>query len=121
MWDDARAGERYRWSQARHYVLQLEIVLVEVKGTRAISTRGFWSVTDGKERGYASRYRIMSERDLKLQVIRTARIELESYLNRYTGVLNFGTFIPRVARLVDDMKKEFEKLEAEATKEKARS
>jgi hypothetical protein len=118
MWDDARAGERFRWMQARKFVSVLEIVLVQVKGARAVSTRGFWSVTDGKQRGYASRHRILSERDLQLQVIHTARVELESYINKYAGVISMGTFIPQLETIVDAMRKTVSKLEARATKER---
>jgi hypothetical protein len=114
MWDNDRAGEQFRWMQARRYVSQLEVVLVEVKGSRAISTRGFWSVQIGKDRGYVPRRRVLSERDLKLQVIATARGELESYIRKYQSVLAFGGFIPRLQTIMDDMRRALDKLQAEA-------
>jgi hypothetical protein len=114
LWDNDRAGEQFRWMQARRFVSQLEIVLVEVKGSRAISTRGFWSVHVGKDRGYVPRHRVLSDRDLKLQVIATARSELESYIRKYQAVLTFGSFIPRLQTVMDDMRSALNKLQAAA-------
>jgi hypothetical protein len=114
-WDDARAGEKFRAMQARKYVAQLEIVIVEVKGTRAVSTRGFFSVHDGSSRGYVPRHRILGDRDLKLQVIATARRELEIYINKYMGILSFGNFIPRLQNVMDDMRRAAVELETAAT------
>ena len=116
-WNDERAGEHFRWMQARRYVARLEVVVVEVKGARAVSTRGFWSVEIGRQRGYVPRHRILSDRDLTLQVIATARAELESYINKYAGVLAFGAYVPRLQAVLDDMRRVIGKLEEAAIAE----
>jgi hypothetical protein len=115
-WNDRDAAEAQRRAVARKLIGQLEIVRVRVLHGRAESARAFYSVKspDGY-RGYAPRSRILSERDLMLQVIGAAKTELENYLGKFERFLAFGRIVPRLRKTIGDMAAEIQRLSDEAT------
>jgi len=119
-WNDSTAAESWRCQQARHYLGRLEVVVVEQRAGRATSSRAFYSVNVG-ERGYMARDRVLSDRDLRLQVIATAKKELEIYMVKYGAVLRFGNYIPRLTNIIDDMQSEIARLADVASKPKRKS
>jgi hypothetical protein len=110
LWNDDEAAENYRCWQARRYLSLLQVVLVEVRQSRAISSRAFFSVTDRGERGYVPRGRVLSDRDLKRQVIASAKRELEVYVAKFAGVMALSGHIPKLEDVIADMQREIDAL-----------
>lgn len=117
-WDNDKAASEYRKVQARHYLGSLEIVLVRSEAMPAISTKAFHVVEIAKQRGYVPTETIMSERDLRMQVLATAKRELESFLRKYTHVLSLGPagYTARIQAVVDAIKDEVDQLATDAQK-----
>lgn len=111
-WDNAEAAELYRRQQARHYVGALQIVRIRTEEGPTVSNRAFFAV---KPRGYVPHDRVLSDRDLKHQVIASAKKELESYVQKYASILAFGTFVPRLQEIIDGMRDEIDQLAVDAT------
>lgn len=117
-WDNDDAAELYRKDQARALIGRLQIVRVQVSDGPTLSSRAFFSVRVGDKRGYVAQDKILSDRDLKKQVIESAQRDLEAYLAKYAGVMAFGTFMPRLQSVLDEMKADIDALTSEATKPK---
>lgn len=115
-WDDDKAADLYRRDQARKYLQRLQIVRVHVTEGQSLSSRAFYSVDTGGARAYASRERVLSDSDLKKQIIDGARKELESYLNKYAGIAALGQYVPRLQSVIDDMRDELDQLALDATR-----
>jgi hypothetical protein len=111
-WDNDKAAELYRRVQARHYVGALQIVRVEISQGPTVSNRAYYSVPS--VRGYIGHDKVLSDRDLRKQVIASAKHELESYVIKYQGVLALGSVVPRLQEAIDEMRDEIDRLESEA-------
>lgn len=116
--DDVAGSAQAHWEHlARQYLGGLQIVVATVTEGRATSSKGFYSVPVGKgQRGYVARDKIMDDRDLKALVIADAKRDLETYLSRYSGVLQMGTFVPQLQTVVDQMADEIDQLATSATR-----
>ena len=79
-------------------------------------TRGWYSVRVNDTRGYASEQQILSDRDLKLQVIASAKAELLTFIAKYHIILgDFGRIIPDLQRIITAIETEIGELERLAT------
>ena len=79
-------------------------------------TRGWYSVRGNDTRGYASEQQILSDRDLKLQVIASAKAELLTFIAKYHIILgDFGRIIPDLQRIITAIETEIGELERLAT------
>jgi hypothetical protein len=114
-WNDQLAAEAHRRFLARQYLGALQIVRVQITGSQQISSRGFYSVRSGGQRGYLDRGKILSSDDFKRQVITAAKEELERFVAKFSGVLALGTFIPTLNEVIEDMHREIDALAAAAT------
>lgn len=120
-WDNTKAADAYRLVQARQLLGGLQIVRVRIEKGPEVSSRAMYRVRpDRGPGGYVSHNRIIGDRDLKKQVISSARRELESFLAKYAGVLALGAFTPRLQDAVDAMRDEIEMLETEANARRQR-
>jgi hypothetical protein len=116
-WRDKEAAHLYRIEQARHLVRRLQIVRVEVRHNPTISSRAFYSVrTPDDRQGYVPRSRVLSDRDLRGQVIARAKRELESFLKKYASVLTLSRALPHLNDAIDAMRDEIDQLEIDATR-----
>jgi hypothetical protein len=116
-WDDAAAAEAFRKDQARALLGALTIVRVTVEQGPDLSNKAMFVVRDDKDRrGYRSADIIMTDRDMRAQIISAAKRELESFMTKYVGVLAMGSYIPRLNEIVDGMKDEIDQLETEANR-----
>lgn len=115
-WNVQEAAEAHWRDHARYLVGRLTPVHVLVEDGPNTSRRGWWSVVVAKERGYTSEDRVLSDRDLRLQVIATVKSELHRTLAKYLTVLNFGNIVPRLNAIVADIQGEIDRLEMEATR-----
>lgn len=118
-WDDSKAAHAHRLDQARDLLGGLHIVRVVTESQPNISTKAMFVVNHAGQRGYVSEHRIIGDRELKKQVIASARRELECFIRKYSSVLAMGTFIPRLQDVVGAMVSEVERLEADAMAKRA--
>jgi hypothetical protein len=113
-WDNEKAGELYRVDQARKYLGALEIVRVQTREGPTVSNRAFFAVRS--LHGYVQHGRVLNNNDLRIEVIASARRELETFIAKYASILNtFGNLIPKLQDIMDSMRAEVERLEAVAT------
>ncbi len=88
-WDDDRAAEEYRLSQARHLVACL-VVTIDVEGATHAPTRAFVHVKQDEDKGYTSIGHAMSDEDLRAQVLAKAWKELLAWKARYGELQELG-------------------------------
>lgn len=80
-WDNHEAADKYREVQAGH-LIRAVVVIVEPNG-RLKETRAFVSVTRDEGKSYTSIAHAMSDDELREQVVRRARKELQTWRERY--------------------------------------
>jgi hypothetical protein len=114
-WDQAKALELNLAEELRFYLRHLNIIRVSVTTGQTISTRAFYSVVENDKRGYASDAHVRSNRDLGRQVLDQARRELLSYIAKWRSVCEeFGTFIPDLTEITDNMATAIEQMSQKA-------
>src|SRR5215831_18832577 len=95
-WDEREAAEAHWRDRARDLIGKLTIVRVHVTPGPSYSGRVFYNVKVADRRGFISKEKILSDSDLKRQVILTTKRELESYVAKFLHVLQFGRVIPKL-------------------------
>jgi hypothetical protein len=120
-WDDQKAGHLYRLDQLRHYCGALQIVVVDVEPGEPTSRRSLYSVNVDGQRGYVSHDAIRGSRDLTKQIIERARKELDSYVIRFQTIASFGTYLPALKDVLDQMRDDLDMMTVEATKRSTRA
>lgn len=119
-WDDAKAAEAHRLDVARRLLSSLQVVRVQIQDGPSVSSRAMFRVRpEGSKGGYASRDKIVGDRELRKQVVASARRELESFLSKYAGVVALSRFVPRLQEVMDAMRDEIEQLEVDAARRTA--
>jgi hypothetical protein len=114
-WRNNKAAELYRRAQARNFIGSLQIVRVEFSEGPTVSNRAFFLVKTGDRTGYIDHERILSDRDLKVQVLETARQELENYVRKFGSVMALGNYIQRLQAVIDEMRDNADSLLSEAS------
>lgn len=86
-WSDTKAAHEYRLWQARHLINSI-IVVVRGGNSEASKTpkRAFISVRVDKKKQYSPRAQVLSEADLRLQMVNQAIRELISWRDRYADL-----------------------------------
>jgi hypothetical protein len=79
-WDDAVAGVRFREEQARSLIRHVQVVRSNGSGTYV---RAFVVVEDAGGEAYQSIAKVMSNEQLRSQLLRRARAELETFRRKY--------------------------------------
>lgn len=120
-WALEAAAQAHWREQARALVGRLHLIRVDVEHSPATSTRGWWSVVIEKQRGYAKQDRVMSDRDLRLQVLADVKRDLHQVLAKYFQVLSFGRVIPKLQEIIEELQDEIDRLEMESTARHSRS
>jgi len=121
LWDDDAAAERYRAAQARRYIGGLTVVRVHIENGPDLPARQFHSVrvTPDSQRSYVPREQVMGARELRVQLIATAKKELEGFLDRYAAILADSSFLPKLGEVLDLMKDEADQLAVDATRRRS--
>lgn len=119
-WNNKRAAEKHRIEHARKLVGALQIVVVETIHNAATSTRAYLSVVEQKQRGYVDQDRIVTDSDLRAQMIGQAKRDLESYVKRYASILAMAPYVPRLQEILDQMRDDIDRLALEATQRSPR-
>lgn len=79
-WDDTEAAEKYRCTQAYYLFRNINVVLTV--NEEEVTTRAFYNVVV-KERVYVTVGKVLTEDDLREQVIEKARKSLASWMRIY--------------------------------------
>lgn len=91
-WDDSIAAHEHRLAHARKLIRSIEVVIK--RDGKEFQTRAFHNViirrNSHTERAYAAVERVMSEPELRQQVIDKALRELESWQRRYREYKELG-------------------------------
>jgi hypothetical protein len=94
-WNDKTAAEKFRLEQAR--LLLRSIIIVDHKNIEG-KVRAFYNVSEPTEEGrtYVTLDRVLSEPDLREQVIEYAYAELEGWKERYKQYSEFRTIFKAI-------------------------
>ena len=99
-WDNTAAAESWREHTARNLIGSL--VVVKVNETQVTGTvRAFVSVRDGDNKGvYTPIVTVMSDAEMRKQVLERARQELHQWRNRYADLSEFAKVFSAVDELL---------------------
>jgi hypothetical protein len=96
------------------------LVRVQIEAGPALSNKAMFVVRDDRDRrGYLGSDTIMTDRDLRAQVIASAKKELETFVTKYVGILAMGTYVPRLHEVIDQMRDEIDQLATDAQRRRA--
>lgn len=84
-WNDEVAAENYRREQARSVIQGVRVVMAE-QGAEPKPVRAFVNVVEDDSRGYASTAYVMSNPELREQILQTAWRELDALKARYREI-----------------------------------
>lgn len=118
-WRDEKAAESFRRDQARHYLRSLVIVRVKTKEGPTVSHRAYYVTKQDDKRGYRGVTRIMSDADLKAQVLDEAKRELESFVKKFSSIIALSAYLPRLNEVIDGMRDDIDQMRVEATRRRA--
>lgn len=100
-WDDAEAGEKYRITQAQQLIRSIRVVAPAEEGKPPEHKRVYVNVTVGIERGYAPLVRVMSDGELRDQVLVACRAEMKAWRTRYAELHEFAALFTEVDRVLN--------------------
>jgi hypothetical protein len=115
-WDNAVAGDLYRRQQARHYMSGLEIVPVKIESNSPVSNRAYHIVDTAEGRGYVARAQIVSNPDYRMQIVRTARRELENFMKKFEHISLMASYIPGLRIILDQMRDDLDGVATQASR-----
>lgn len=99
-WDDEKAAEKYRETQAAYLIRSIE---VDVSGVSE-PVRAFVSVNvDGESRQYMSVEVAMKSEPTREQVLEDALIELEAFRRKYKNLNELASVIDAITELVEQV------------------
>lgn len=97
-WNDALAAHEHRLSQARYLLRSIVVEIERPEQPEPSVVRAFLPVDPADEdRTYAPIVRIMSDADLRKQVLKRAKRELESWQDRYREYEELAKAMARVS------------------------
>lgn len=114
LWDDKIAGDKYRLQQARELLGGLQLVHVRMADGTRESGRALYNITKGNDRGYSSVRNVMSDSDLRTQILLEAKVSLERYLQRFRHTVLLAKYLPNLELLVEQIQADIEAINAEA-------
>lgn len=104
-WDDSKAAHAHRLERARYLIRSVEVVIR--RDGKEFQTRAFHNVIIRRnahtERAYAAVERVMSEPELRQQVIEKALHELESWQRRYSEYKELGMVFAVIGTAREDV------------------
>ncbi len=98
-WDDEIAGEEYRFVQAGQLLRSVIIVREDSPIEEEKTIRAFVNVQTSTARGYADIIAVMSDTDLRRQVVRRAFRELRAWRDKYEELMDFAEVFEAIERL----------------------
>lgn len=98
-WDDTVAGHQWRLQQAR--MLIRACVTIIRNDEKEIETRAWVNVVTASGRGYASVVKVLSEDDLRKQMVDNAYRELSTFRKKYSNLNE----LTKVFDAIDDLRR----------------
>lgn len=106
-WDDDVAAEKYRLEQVRHIQRDLQVVEIGLNKKQPskkleVPVRMFYNLNG--ETGYRPTPVIIQNEDLHKKLLRTARLELESFMRKYTILSELHPLIEEIEKKIVELK-----------------
>lgn len=117
-WDKDKASQSWWLHSARQFISSLLVVYAETESVPGRIERAYFSVSAAKQRAYVPTESIITHNELRRQVIKDARRELETFINKYERLIGnlSPNFIPSLHTVLDEMRDCIEALEYRANK-----
>lgn len=98
-WDDSVAGFKHRCQQAREITNSITVeYITEGKEEESVTVPAF--VVPEKGQGYRAVEVVMSNPEMRNQIISKAKLELESWVRRYEHLSEFATIVSMIKKAV---------------------
>lgn len=105
-WNDTKAAEQHRLSQARQLVRSVRIVFQLPNEKKPRETRAFVSVINREERRtYMESVKVLQDAELRQQIFDRLDAEFESLVRKYDGLLDTLELYDAIAAKLQRMKK----------------
>lgn len=106
-WKDDIAAEKYRLEQVRHIQRDLQIVEIGLNKKEPVKklkmpVRMFYNLHG--ETGYRPTPVIIQDEDLHKKLLRTARLELEAFMKKYTILSELHPLIEEIEKKIVELK-----------------
>jgi hypothetical protein len=82
-WDDTEAGQKWRLHEARQLIAHVRVEKGDPSTHEPVQVRAFVNVVQEEKRGYTNRETVLSDAELRQQVLDRALGELRSWRLRY--------------------------------------
>lgn len=89
-WDDTKAASAHRLDQARYLIRSIKVVITNEEGTAPTKIRAFVKVVTDTTQGFRGISSVMSDAEMRAQVIARAMKELGDWTERYRTFAEFG-------------------------------
>lgn len=104
-WDDTIAAEEYRKNQARVMVQQIIIVYESESDTAPVECRAFLNVTEDNRQQYMSTAKVLSDDELKRQVIDAVLVQIDHCKKKLQSFDEFAKVLEALANAQSELKK----------------
>ena len=98
-WDDRKAAEHYRETQAGYIIRSLEVVVEQAEPVRAFVSLSV-STEKKEQHAYVSTIAAVSEPDMREQVLRNAKAELAAFARKYRNMEELAGVIAEIEKVV---------------------
>lgn len=99
-WDDGKAAQSWRLEQARYVIRSVEVIVPKHSGGEA-PIRAFVSVERDADRSYTSVHHALSDKELRVQVLRQAWADLEAWRQRNAELVEFAEIFAMIDQARD--------------------
>ena len=103
LWDNTRAGDRYRLQQAAEIIRRFKVVIRSEK-MESVKIRAFVSLANERDgsSGYRETVRVLSNKELRAEMLRTALMELQAFRRKYSILSELKGVLFEIERVLDE-------------------
>jgi len=98
-WDNKSAAEGFRLQQASYLLRSIEVVVVMEKRKPAQPIRAFLNVKQDGQKGYQPVAKVMSDEDLRYQILMQAHNEVVDWRRRFIKLSEFSRVFAEIDRV----------------------
>lgn len=91
-WNDGIAAEKYRENQAAYFIRQITVKEERASGEQ-ILVRAFVNVGTNDGRRYLGLSRVLSDEDMRVQLLSDAKVEMQSFKAKYESLQELSMVI----------------------------
>ncbi|MBO6178502.1 MAG: hypothetical protein J6M62_11250 [Selenomonadaceae bacterium] len=106
-WDDTKAAEKYRLTQAQNIIHNLTITVDNPKTERQTTVRAYVKLQD-EVYNYISVTKAVTEQDTYQAILNEALEEIKRFQRKYSGLVEFADICKQVKIVLDKIDKENE-------------